>query len=83
MKPFSYKEYKYKGIIFLYIFYFPFLETLNGKVVALQNGTSQHLEPHHVSTGEETHLVVHFHDPDHFLDQAQEIIFYWFVLLIT
>ncbi len=41
MKPFSYKEYKYKGIIFLYLFYFTFLETLNGKVVALQNGISK------------------------------------------
>ena len=35
--------------------------------------------PHFVSTGEETQLVVKFHDPEHFLNQAQDLIFYWFV----
>ena len=55
------------------------LETLNGHIAAVQKNSSQHLSPHFVSTGEETQLVVKFHDPEHFLNQAQDLIFYWFV----
>lgn len=45
----------------------------------MQNSSSQHLAPHFVSTGEETQLMVKFHDPEHFLSQAQDIVFYWIV----
>ncbi|XP_046442147.1 uncharacterized protein LOC124192721 [Daphnia pulex] len=58
---------------------FELTETLNGHIAAVQKNSSQHLSPHFVSTGEETQLVVKFHDPEHFLNQAQDLIFYWFV----
>jgi hypothetical protein len=61
------------------VLFFIFLETLNGHIAAVQKNSSQHLSPHFVSTGEETQLVVKFHDPEHFLNQAQDLIFYWFV----
>ena len=47
--------------------------------MAVQNSSAQHLESHYVSTGEETSLIVKFHDPEHFLNQAQEVVYYWFV----
>ena len=53
-------------------------ETLNGRIIAVQN-KSRSLDPHYVSTGEETHVMVKFHDPEHFLNQAQDITYYWFV----
>lgn len=59
--------------------HFAFVEMLNGRIVPLQNSSSQHIAPHFVSTGEETQLVVDFHDPEHFLNQAQDITFYWSV----
>lgn len=54
-------------------------ETLNGHIVALQSNSSERMAPYFVSTGEETQLVVKFHDPEHFLSQAQDIVYYWFV----
>lgn len=62
-----------------FIEFFSFLETLNGHILAVQNSSSQHMDHHFVSTGEETELMVQFHDPENFLRQAQDIIYYWFV----